>query len=515
MNKLTVRARFMIIMIVGVSAILILGAVFLISQQQVRVGVTNSNSELKEFYGNMLTARGAIEKMDKVFRVVIATKGMGALSELGKLVQNQETFVNAFKFIAENPQLSEFHELTKDIQTRFDKLVGLGKATGLAYLEGNVDEATKLSAEIDIQNAELLMKIDELSASMIKSKEDSLFDVLVTIRNVVLVITAVLFMLSLFVTFTFYRVTNSNLTDVSGNIMTSSQRNQSLSTMFQKAFDSISLGARNQKSSVDESMSAILEISTLTQKNVGHVTRAVEKSAHSLSIADEGREAFKRVSDSMNEIHDNSNDLMEELRSNNAEVAEVLKIIQKVAERTSVINDIVFQTKLLSFNASVEAARAGEAGKGFSVVAEEVGNLAGLTGKTAAEITELVQSSVVQVRELIESMNTRIEKQMKTTKAKINNGMDMANLCSESFQQVVTNTEEISRAIDEIKVAFDEQVAGMSRISETAKNIQAAIIDGNHTIDNATKNVHELFEESNRLRTQVTKLEHLVRRPAA
>ncbi len=49
---------------------------------------------------------------------------------------------------------------------------------------------------------------------------------------------------------------------------------------------------------------------------------------------------------------------------------------EDIGDKTKVINDIVFQTKRLSFNASVEAARAGEHGKGFAVVAEEVGNLA-------------------------------------------------------------------------------------------------------------------------------------------
>ena len=59
----------------------------------------------------------------------------------------------------------------------------------------------------------------------------------------------------------------------------------------------------------------------------------------------------------------------------NKEIQEIVKVIAEIGNKTKVINDIVFQTKLLSFNASVEAARAGENGKGFAVVAEEVGKL--------------------------------------------------------------------------------------------------------------------------------------------
>ena len=72
-------------------------------------------------------------------------------------------------------------------------------------------------------------------------------------------------------------------------------------------------------------------------------------------------------------------------------------LISEIGNKTKVINDIVFQTKLLSFNASVEAARAGEHGKGFSVVAEEVGNLAHMSGNSAKEITQLLESSINRV----------------------------------------------------------------------------------------------------------------------
>lgn len=49
---------------------------------------------------------------------------------------------------------------------------------------------------------------------------------------------------------------------------------------------------------------------------------------------------------------------------------------QQIAEITTVINSIAFQTNILALNAAVEAARAGEQGRGFAVVAGEVRNLA-------------------------------------------------------------------------------------------------------------------------------------------
>jgi methyl-accepting chemotaxis protein len=76
------------------------------------------------------------------------------------------------------------------------------------------------------------------------------------------------------------------------------------------------------------------------------------------------------------EINTTSTTLIEKVTDGNQQIVGIVGMIQEIGNKTKIINDIVFQTKLLSFNASVEAARAGEQGKGFAVVASEVGSLA-------------------------------------------------------------------------------------------------------------------------------------------
>lgn len=96
----------------------------------------------------------------------------------------------------------------------------------------------------------------------------------------------------------------------------------------------------------------------------------------------------------MREIDSSNKELVKEIERNNTELTKITNMISEINEKTQVINDIVFQTKLLSFNASVEVVRAGEHGKGFAVVAEEVGNLASMSGKASLDISEMLETSI-------------------------------------------------------------------------------------------------------------------------
>src|SRR6202007_2185187 len=93
--------------------------------------------------------------------------------------------------------------------------------------------------------------------------------------------------------------------------------------------------------------------------------------------------------------------VMDQIKQSNEKVADIVKVISEIGNKTKVINDIVFQTKLLSFNASVEAARAGEHGRGFAGVCRGVGNLAEMSGKSAKEISSLLEESVSRVETMV------------------------------------------------------------------------------------------------------------------
>lgn len=119
------------------------------------------------------------------------------------------------------------------------------------------------------------------------------------------------------------------------------------------------------------------------------------------SMAQEAAESSQKVS-RLKEITGNLNE-------SKLAIQQISDTMRDVGKAVGVINDIVFQTKLLSFNASVEAARAGEHGKGFAVVAEEVRHLSESTRKAADVIRTKVDSGCKSVSDLVESLTTRID----------------------------------------------------------------------------------------------------------
>jgi methyl-accepting chemotaxis protein len=120
-----------------------------------------------------------------------------------------------------------------------------------------------------------------------------------------------------------------------------------------------------------------------------------------------------------------------------------------INEAITVIDQIAFQTNILSLNAAVEAATAGEAGKGFAVVAQEVRNLASRSAEAAKEIKTLVENA-----------------QMKTS-----DGKRIASSMIEGYNELNDNIEKTISLIDNVTNASKEQSIGMSQINDAVNNL--------------------------------------------
>ncbi len=145
---------------------------------------------------------------------------------------------------------------------------------------------------------------------------------------------------------------------------------------------------------------------------------------------------------------------------------EINSKVKSIDEAIGVIDQIAFQTNILSLNAAVEAATAGEAGKGFAVVAQEVRNLASRSAEAAHEIKILVDNAL----------------------QKANDGKNISNEMIQGYTNLNNNISKTIEIIKNVESASKEQRAGIEQINDAVNSIDRQT-QQNASIANKTSDV--------------------------
>lgn len=208
---------------------------------------------------------------------------------------------------------------------------------------------------------------------------------------------------------------------------------------------SLASGATEQAASIEEFSSTISEIDEQTSRSVGMAAKAAELSTNVKNQADEGSKQMA--------------DMMEAVR-------EISRSSQDIGKVIKVIDDIAFQTNILSLNAAVEAARAGAAGKGFAVVAEEVRNLAAKSAEAAKDTGSLITNSISKAESGVEIAGK--------TAAALGEIVDGVVQTSELIQNISEAASEQSHAISQINLGIGQVAQVVQTNSSTAEESAAA-----------------------------------------
>lgn len=241
-------------------------------------------------------------------------------------------------------------------------------------------------------------------------------------------------------------------------------------------------------SSVQTTLANMDQITSVIAQTTRNAEIGMTKARESQIEATDGQRVVAQFEKAMTDIND-SNKKLETIRN----------VVRQIEEKTQVIDDIVFQTKLLSFNASIEAARAGDQGKGFAVVAEEVGNLAKLSGGAADEIGHLLQEST-----------QRVEHTIQETATKAQAGQKVSSVCAEVFRKIASNIEELDRMMATFSQAAKEQEQGLKHTAQAIDNLSLVTNKNSHLAQRAMEFAAFLQSQSNSLRQNVSVLERVI-----
>lgn len=257
--------------------------------------------------------------------------------------------------------------------------------------------------------------------------------------------------------------------------------------------EDLSSRASEQAAGLTESASVMEELSTTVQRTAEASGETEATAADCVEKAENGRVAAEQMRDLVLGIRDTNQLMVKTVEENNQRFDEITRAISEINDKTRVINEIVFQTKLLSFNASVEAARAGEAGKGFSVVAEEIGSLATVSGKAAKEISELLERSTVRVREIVQTISKQSNEAASQIDSQVRVGTEQAEQCRETLELVVRSVAHMKQNVSEISRAAKEQANGIHEVSKAIREISVVTEQNAHSANETANSAKDMI----------------------
>ncbi len=245
----------------------------------------------------------------------------------------------------------------------------------------------------------------------------------------------------------------------------------------------VKLSSQNLKNGL-----ALEQTSSVLSSNVENLSSVLTEQSNSLSnVSEELKNVILRVDETSknsiemtnyaNELANSSNEGKDLASSTVLAMDEINNQVMSINEAIIVIDQIAFQTNILSLNAAVEAATAGEAGKGFAVVAQEVRSLASRSAEAAKEIKELVENA----------------------KVKAEDGKVTASNMIDGYSQLSENVESTTQLINLVAKNSKEQQGMINEINNDIQDINVEI----------KKNV-EIANETNVVAHQASDIAHII-----
>lgn len=481
------------------------------------LSIINDTNSVKQRYA--INFRGSVHDRAISLRDVVlysqADKIEQSLDEIKSLAKfYEESAVALDKIFSELAPSREESKFLQDIKEIEIQTLPIAERVVKAKLSGNNELAwTILMVEAKpafstwlarinkfIDHQENLNQIESKEARAIASGYQKLM-ILLTLFSVVI---------AALLGFYTIQVIVRSLRMVAGDIDVSSKTIQSVSEDISESSKTLADGSRSQAGAIQSIGTALEQMNAMIQKSADNAQNAASLAVEGKNKAVEGEAVVEKMIQAMDDIQISNQNITARFEESNNQISEIVAVISEIGNKTNVINEIVFQTKLLSFNASVEAARAGESGKGFAVVAEEVGSLAQLSGGAAKEISDLLSVSRRKVEQIVAETKTRVGAEMENAQVKVTAGNEIAKKCAESLGEIAKRINEVTRMAAEISSATKEQSIGFQQVTRNVGEMDRVTRTNSKVASETAETLQSLNLQAQEMRKAYQDLSKLV-----
>lgn len=467
--KLLLQCGFMALIIVSISLCAYFGLNSLVK----------SNEEIVDDVVPSLALVNSMGLHYKEVRIQVRTLGLAGITKKDSdvAVANTMTAIKAFEKDVDDYSKIKFtygeKELFEALNSNWTEFKKIGeRAISLSQSTKTEDREalTKLflidcpeSAEKFTKSFTALLDFNKASFTAISAESKATAS---TINMIIMAISIFGTVASLIVGFLLASKLSSTFNLIAQSLKGSADEVSIASVQIASSSEELSRATSEQAASLQETSSSIEEINSMILSNTESAKQSARSSGQSLVQAEKGKEVVEEMITAIEKINISNDNIMDQINESNKEIESIVKLIAEIGNKTKIINDIVFQTKLLSFNASVEAARAGENGKGFAVVAEEVGKLASMSGAAALEITTMLDSSIQKVEIIVRNSKEKVGKLVAEGKVSVEVGTRVANECGQVLKDIVDSVATVTNAVAEISTASQEQSQGVQEVTK-------------------------------------------------
>ena len=261
-------------------------------------------------------------------------------------------------------------------------------------------------------------------------------------------------------------------------------------------------GTAHQRDLLQRVTELIGQISMEIELNAGRAREAFGFAAEANQKASSGVDVSRLAIEKMRTV-------FERVEQTGLMVFDLEAKTRHVHQITEIITSVAHRTNLLSLNASIEAARAGEAGRGFSVVADEIRKLSESAGRSADEISKLINE--------IQSDTNDVADEMRKSSEMISEGREDVNTIADSLGQIsmavgeaATRSEEIFHGADTHVMSAERMVTAMSELRTSAEGSDSAQEDVSRMARGQLSAVSKIVDDSQDLLTVAEELRELL-----